>query len=511
MAPLTGALVSSSTTTPRTTCAAAGAAISAAANNGYRSLRTMAEGYGLEAGCVRAGCADRRSGASLRAMATFDSAADVPAAIYERRRKAVFDALGRGVMVLPAASEQLKSGDSEIRYRPDSELFFVSGVDEPESVAVLSGGDEPRFLLFVRERDPAAELWSGPRLGPEGAAERFDAHEVHSLKEMGERLPSVLQDADRIFYRLGRSGPAESLVTGAFAVARSRGRRTGTGPRALLDPGEILDELRLRKDAHEIQRLRRAAALSVEGQRRGMAVTGPGVGEWVVEAEVNAAFRRGGATGPAYETIVGSGPNACVLHYVANTRVMEEGDLVLLDAGAELALYAGDITRTFPASGRFTSAQRDLYDVVEGARAEAMASVRPGATMADVHEVALHVLVEGMVSLGILAGDVEGLIDERAYRDFYPHQTSHWLGLDVHDPGDYARDGKSRTLEPGMVFSVEPGLYVRPGSEGGAVPFAGMGIRVEDDVLVTEDGHENLTAALPTAPDEVEALVGAER
>lgn len=444
-------------------------------------------------------------------MSIPDPAASVPASVFQRRRDAVFDALGKGALVLPAAQQQLKSRDTEVPYRPDSELFYVSGVTEPQSVAVLVGGDERRFVLFVRERDADAELWNGPRLGPEGAADRFGADEVRPLGDLPTRLPVLLRGADRVFFRLGRRGTVESLVTEALATARSRGPRTGTGPRALVDPGQILDEMRLRKDEHEIQRIRQAAALSVEGHRCGMGSAGAGVGEWVVESAVNAAFRRGGGTGPAYETIVGSGANACVLHYVANGRIMEDGDLVLLDAGAEVGLYSGDITRTFPAGGRFTPRQRDLYQVVDRARSAAVSAVRPGVTIAQVHERAVRVLVEGMVSLGILTGDADALISERAYLGFYPHQTSHWLGLDVHDPGDYARDGSSRTLEPGMVFTVEPGLYVRPDAGGGAGAFAGMGIRVEDDVLVTEEGHENLTATLPTAPDDVEQMVGAHR
>ncbi|MGD8320322.1 MAG: aminopeptidase P N-terminal domain-containing protein [Gemmatimonadota bacterium] len=442
-------------------------------------------------------------------MSIADPAAGVPASVFQDRRRTVFEALGAGAMVLPSAVQHLKSRDSELPYRPDSELFYVSGVSEPGSVAVLLGGDEPRFALFVRARDPDVELWSGPQLGPDAAADRFGADEVHPMSELSRRLPDLLHSADRIYYRLGRHTEVEAVVSGALARARSRGPRTGTGPRALVDPGEILDEMRLRKDLHEIERLRQAAVLSVEGHRTGMAAAGPGVGEWMVEAEVNATFRRGGGSGPAYETIVGSGPNACVLHYVTNSRVMEEGDLVLLDAGAERALYAGDITRTFPVSGRFTPAQRDLYEVVDRARAESVAMVRPGTTIGAVHDRALRILVDGMVQLGVLSGDADELIETGAYRAFYPHQTSHWLGLDVHDPGDYARRGASRTLEPGMVFTVEPGLYVRPDAEGGAAAFAGTGIRVEDDVLVTEDGCENLTGALPTAPADVEAMVGA--
>jgi Xaa-Pro aminopeptidase len=370
------------------------------------------------------------------------------------------------------------------------------------------GGADPRFVLFVPSPDPDTELWTGPVPGPEGAAERFGADETFPLSELPERLPRLLQDGDRIHYRFGRGDGVERMVLEALARARMRGPRKGTGPRGVVDPGEILDEMRLVKDVHEIARLRAAAELSVEGQRAAAGALGPGRGEWMVEAAVDGCFRRGGAAGPAYGTIVGSGPNACVLHYVANARVMERGEVVLVDAGAELALYAGDVTRTWPVDGRFTAAQRAVYDVVERARASAVDLVGPGVTTAQVHDVAVRVLTEGLVALGVLAGDPDTLVEEGAYKAWYPHQTSHWIGLDVHDPGDYARGGAARALEAGMVFTVEPGLYFRADADGPAKPYAGIGVRIEDDVLVTAGGHENLTRALPTAAEEVEAMVG---
>lgn len=431
----------------------------------------------------------------------------IPPSVFETRRDAALRALGDGVMVLPAAPVSLRSRDTEFPYRPDSELFYLTGLLEPETVAVLVGGAEPRTMLFVRERDPEAELWSGPRMGPDGAAEVSGVREVHPRGELEGRLAGLLGGGDRIHVRLGRHPGLDAAVVAALAQARSRGARTGTGPRAVVDPGEILDEFRLRKDVHELQRMRAAAALTLEGHRAGVGVIRAGAGEWEVEAAIDAAFRTGGGSGPGYETIVGSGPNACVLHYVANSRIIEDGDLVLVDAGAEFGLYQGDVTRVYPASGTFTAEQRAVYEVVDAARVAGLARVAPGVSVADVHRSAVAVLAEGLVALGVLSGPADDVVAQESYRPLFPHQTSHWLGLDVHDPGDYTVGGASRVLEPGMVLTVEPGLYFPAGSEGGAARFAGMGVRLEDDILVTEGGGEILTAALPTAMDAIEGLL----
>ena len=462
-----------------------------------------------------------------------------PPELFARRREAVLEELADGTMVLPAAPLRYRSRDTEHRYRPDSELFYLTGVTEPGSVAVLrSWADEDRFVLFVRERNAEAERWSGSRLGPDGAAERFGADAVHPLGELEERMPDLLAGGRSVHFRLGGDG-VPGLIGGTSAAARCRtlvlrslerarrkGPRRGTGPRAVIDPGEILDELRLRKDEAELERIRRAAALTVEGFREGLGAVGAGVGEWEVEAALESSLRRAGAEGPAFPTIVGSGANACILHYVENGRRMEEGDLVLVDGGAEVDLYHGDVTRTVPVSGAFGPEQRALYDIVEEARRTAVAAVEPGATVADVHQACLRVLVEGMVEVGLLTGEVEALLEEDAHEAYFPHRTSHWLGLDVHDPGDYARGGENRILEAGMVLTVEPGLYVpatgpgdgREGEEAAeyldpeaAARFAGIGIRIEDDVLVTADGRENLTADLPTDPDAVSELAGRTR
>lgn len=443
--------------------------------------------------------------------------AGVPADVILGRRDRVLDALAGDAMVLPAGPVLHRSGDSELPYRPDSELYYLTGLKEPEVVLVLRGfADEQRTVLFVRSRSRDAELWTGPRMGPEGASELPGVDEAHPVEELPRRLPELLDGAGRVYFRLGCRPQVERAVVSALQHARARGARKGKGPRGAIDPGEILDEMRLRKGPEEIRAIRHACRVTTLGFQEALGAVRPGAGEWQVEAAIEHAFRREGAEGPAFATIVGSGTNACVLHYISNSRTMESGDLVLVDAGAEVGLYSGDVTRTVPVTGRFSPRQRDVYDLVEAARTAAVERIRPGATVADVHDAATRTLVQGLVELEVLSGDVDELIEEGDYRRFFPHRTSHWLGLDTHDPGDYMRDGESRVLESGMVLTVEPGLYFRPpenGEEGDedpdrAAPFRGVGIRIEDDVLVTESGAEVLTAHLPTEPDRVAGLVG---
>ncbi len=434
-----------------------------------------------------------------------------PPEVFAQRRERALKRLGKGVMVLPAAPTLYRSRDVEVRYRPDSELFYVSGVTEPEAVAVLSGeGGSERFTLFVRPRDAEGELWNGPRLGPERAKEIFGADAAYPLDELDTRLPSLLQGPDRVFFRLGHESRAQAIVLSALKRARLKGPRRGIGPRAIVDPGLVLDDLRLVKDAHEIDRIRRAAALSVGAFRTALDTVRPGLGEWELESLIEQAFRAGGGGGPAYPTIVGSGANACILHYVENDCPIAKGDLILVDAGAELDMYAADITRTFPASGSFSGVQRAVYEIVARANRAAVRTVAPGSTIADVHAAALEVLMEGLADLRVLEGDAAMLIEEEAYKPYFPHQTSHWLGLDLHDVGDYARDAESRVLEPGMVLTVEPGLYFRPDlmeSSTRGSELSGIGVRVEDDVLVTADGNEILTGGLPVAAGEIEELI----
>ncbi len=432
-----------------------------------------------------------------------------PQDVFVERRARVLDALEDGAMVLPAAPILVRAGDSELPYRPDSELFYLTGFTEPECVLVLRGfADEARVVLFSRPRDPKAELWTGARVGPEEARSLLSVDEGRSIEELDVQLPSLLEGADRVFFRLGREPRSEVGVLAALKKARTEGRAKGSGPRGTMDPGVILDDLRLRKDPKEIEAIREAAAITVRGFEAAFARLRPGMGEWEMEAELEATFRRLGAVGPAFASIVGSGANGCVLHYIENSRRMEAGDLVLVDAGAESRMYASDVSRTVPVSGRFSPEQRDVYEVVEAARKEAVGTIRPGARLSDVHDGVVRQLVRGLLELGVLEGGEEGLIEAEAYKPFFPHRASHWLGLDTHDVGDYARNGTSRQLETGMVLTVEPGLYFAPSDE--ETPFVGTGIRIEDDVLVTDDGAEILTAGLPTDPERVAALVGTE-
>jgi Xaa-Pro aminopeptidase len=428
---------------------------------------------------------------------------------FVQRRTRVLQGLGGGALILPAAPIRHRSRDTEHRYRPDSELFYLTGCTDPGVVAVLRDAEEESFVLFVPRRDPKGDVWVGVRMGPEEAQERFGADAVYALEEMEEQLPRLLRPHHRIFFRLGVHFRVEALVVGALRWARSRGPRTGEGPRAVEDPGELLDNLRLVKEPEEISRIRKAASLTVAAFRETVGATRPGMGEWEVEALLESAFRRGGARGPAFPTIVGSGENGCVLHYVDNQDTIDGDRLVLLDGGAEVDLYSGDVSRTYPSGGRFSDRQRDVYDTVLRAHQAAISRVCPGSTMAQVHDAALEELTRGLVELGVLKGEVEVLLAGKAWEPHFPHRTSHWLGLDVHDVGDYASKTGPRALEPGMVLTVEPGLYFPSSSDAPSHPYMGIGVRIEDDLLVTEDGAENLTGSLPVAPGELEALVGA--
>jgi Xaa-Pro aminopeptidase len=445
------------------------------------------------------------------------------------RRTRALEALGQGAMVLPSAPRVYRAGDSELPYRPDSELFYLTGWTEPDAVLVLRGfAEEDRTVLYVAARDATAEQWTGVRRGPVRAALELGIADVRPMARLQEELAGLLAGADRVHARLtetrGHGDPVAPVVfrslLAALSHARARGARTGAGPRGVVDPGGILDEMRLRKDPEEIQALRQAAAASVQGFEALLAAVARGEirSEADGEAELLRAFRRAGGAGPAYAPIVAAGSNACILHYTDNRAPLRQGELVLVDAGAEVRLHAGDITRTFPVSGRFAPAQRELYQVVEAARASAVEACRPGRTMAGVHEAAARVLTEGLVELGVLRGDPALLLAQDAVRPFFPHRTSHWLGLDTHDPGDHLVDGHPRPLEAGMVLTVEPGLYFPPAGLFGdeelqdpdpAAPFRGLGIRIEDDILVTDQGPENLTAALPTEMDALEARLSA--
>ena len=424
--------------------------------------------------------------------------------IFAARRARVLESLGGSALVL--RSEVKDSGG---RHQPDRDLFYLTGVCEPGAVAVLRpDGEDGDFVLFVRPRNPDEELWNGDRLGPERAGEAFGADSTYGNDQLGEHLPRLLAEATDVHFRLGADSPVQEAVVGSLRTARLRGPRKGVGPFALVDPGRLLDPLRLVKDSEELSRIRRAATITVEAFKEMLGTVRPGVGEWEIEGRLDGAFRQKGARGTAYPTIVGSGANACVLHYVDNDCTLRDGDLVLVDAGAEVDLYKSDVTRTLPVAGSFTVSQRAIYDLVLEAHDRAIAAVRPGATIESIHHAARDTFVEGLLALGLVRGSPAEVIESEAYKPFFPHQTSHWLGLDVHDVGDYAASGAPRVLEPGMVLTVEPGLYFPDSLEGSELEeYVGIGIRIEDDVVVTVDGHEVLTAGLPASADEIERLV----
>jgi len=433
------------------------------------------------------------------------------ATLYAARRARVLSALAPdGVMILPAAPELRLGRDLELRYQPDPDLYYLTGYTEPEAVAVLAPfrTDAP-FTLFVRPRDPERELWTGPRGGTDAALAVFGADEAYPIAELSERLPAIVAEAGTVYFRLGTGrDDVEALVRTSLIRAQRGRQREGRGPRALVDPGAILDDMRLFKDAHEIELLREAARITADAFREAAPRIRPGAGEWEIEAALDAGFRRRGASGPAFPTIVAAGANATVLHYTDNAAPLEAGQLLLIDAGARYRMYCGDISRTFPISGAFTPAQRDLYDAVLAAHDAAIALVQPGNTIEQVHEAALRTALAALIDLGVLRGTVDELLERKEeYHPFLPHRTSHWLGLDVHDVGDYKTAGEPRRLEPGMVLTVEPGIYLPATHEAVPAALRGTGIRIEDDVLVTPSAHEVLTATLPTAAVEVEALL----
>ena len=427
-------------------------------------------------------------------------------ALLRARRARVLDALGEGVMLLPAATEQLRSGDTHFPFRQDSDFGYVTGFPEPDAVAVLVAGDEKPYTLFVRQRDPEQAVWVGPRAGVEGAIEDYEADVAHPLDVLEKELPAVLGKATQVFLPLGREDALTRRLWTLVRWAHAQRPRTGAGPSVLRDSGDILHELRLTKEPAEIARLRDTIAIAAEAHREAMRTVRPGMHEYEIEAMIDAIFRRRGATGPAYPSIVASGANATILHYTANDRPVAPDELLLIDAGSERAGYCADVTRTFPTGRRYSPPQRDLYDAVLASQLAAIAAARPGATLEAIHSTAVRVLAEALIALELLSGSVDEAVEKETYKRFYMHRTSHWLGRDVHDVGQYRIGDTPRALEPGMVFTVEPGLYVPVDADDVPAPFRGIGIRIEDDVLVTASGVEVLSAAVPKQVEEIETL-----
>ena len=412
----------------------------------------------------------------------------------------------QGVAVVRTAPERPRNRDSSYPFRFDSYFYYLSGFPEPEAVLVLVAGAKAKSILFCREKSPEREVWDGFRYGPDQAREIFGFEEAHPISELDELMPQLLADQPAIFCDVGSDGDWDSRVIGWINKVRAQVRSGVTAPAEICDIRLFLDDMRLIKDSHELGTMRRAAAISTDAHRRAMRATRPGLREYEIEAEIVHEFRRRGAQAPAYTPIVAGGANSCVLHYVQNDAILKDGDLLLIDAGCELDGYASDITRTFPVGGKFAGPQRDIYEMVLAAQTAAIAEIKPGAEWENPHNAAVRVLAQGMVDVGLCKGTVDGAIESGDYRRFFMHRTGHWLGLDVHDAGDYKRNGKWVELKPGMVLTIEPGCYVRPG-EGVPERFWNIGVRIEDDALVTGSGCEIITAAAPKKIEDIESLM----
>ena len=425
---------------------------------------------------------------------------------FVQRRARLAGALGEGVLVMPTAPERVRNADSQYDYRWDSGFYYLTGFREPESVLVIALGKKPRHILFCREKNLAREIWDGYRFGPEVAREAFGFDEAYPIGELDQRLPELIANQDVLHTTVGADPQWDVRVTGWLNAVRAKARTGVTAPVEIREARAMVNDMRLIKDGQELAIMRRAAEISGAAHVRAMRAALPGRREYEVEAELIHEFCRNGARAPAYGSIVASGANACVLHYRENSAVLRKGDLMLIDAGCELDSYAADITRTFPIGGRFSGPQKDIYELVLASQEAAIRMVKPGADFVAYHDAATRVLARGFIDLKLCKGTVDAVIESGSYKQFYMHRTGHWLGLDVHDAGDYMLRGKWRKLAPGMVLTVEPGCYVRPG-KGVPKAFWNIGVRIEDDVLVTGKGREVLTAACPKTVKQVEEAV----
>jgi Xaa-Pro aminopeptidase len=428
---------------------------------------------------------------------------------FKERRRRAREAIGDATLVVFAAPHLLRNNDVEHEWRQESDFHYLTGFDEPESVLVLRGGNEPRFVLFVRPRDAERETWDGPRAGVEGAVSDYGADAAFPVSELSAELPGLLGNVESVHYALGRVRGNDDVVLRALEGVRRMARRGVGCPRSIVDPALALHEQRLIKRPDEIALMERALEITRAGHLAVMQRSRPGMFEYEAEALLRGTFRQHGSERQAYPPIVGSGPNATVLHYVRNDRKMEPGDLLLVDAGCEYDYYASDVTRTFPVSGSFSAPQRAAYELVLKAQLAAIDAVKPGVTLDEVHLAAVKVLAQGLIDLGLIAEPLEQALEAERYKPWYMHRTSHWLGMDVHDVGAYYLERKPRPLQPGMVLTVEPGLYFTAGDERVRPEFRGIGIRIEDDVLVTETGARVLSEAIPKHIDAVEQACAA--
>ncbi|MFL9709165.1 Xaa-Pro aminopeptidase [Methylobacillus sp. Pita1] len=428
---------------------------------------------------------------------------------FKARRQALMQKMVHGVAVIPTAAEVVRNRDSHYPYRFDSYFYYLTGFEEPESVVLLVAGEAPKSILFCRDKDIEREIWDGFRHGPSGAREVFGFDEAYSISELDQRVGEYLANQPQLFFALGADPAWDQRLGGWLKHLASQARSGIAAPAAIVDVRRLLDDMRLIKSPYELELMRKAAKITVDAHKRAMQKARPGMMEYEVEAEILHEFYRHGSRAPAYTSIVAGGGNACVLHYVTNKNKLEDGDLLLIDAGCELEGYAADITRTFPVNGKFSAVQKDVYELVLAAQEAAIAQVRPGRHWNAPHEAALNVLVQGLIDFGLCQGSLDGVLESGDYRRFYMHRTGHWLGLDVHDAGEYKQaDGAWRPLQPGMALTVEPGCYIRP-AENVPEHFWNIGIRIEDNAVVTADGHEITTAAAPKTVQEIEDWMAA--
>jgi len=428
---------------------------------------------------------------------------------FRSRRKVLKQNLGLDAIVIaPSAPEQVRNGDVFYPYRPDSDFFYLTGFQEPQSVAVIiPERKQGEYLLFCRESNRTAEIWNGKRAGLVGACDDFDADDAFPITDLDDILPGLLENKKRIYYSMGRYKSFDQKLINWVSQVGSLGRSGIHAPDQFISLSQVIHEMRLFKSSHEVEIMKKAAAISSEAHIKAMKMARPGINEFQIEAELTSSFISQGARHPAYPSIVGGGKNACILHYTENNSVIEDGDLVLVDAGAEYEFYAADITRTFPINGVFSDEQRAIYEVVLEAQTAAIEQVRPGNIWDDPHKAAVRVITEGLVDLQILTGEVNNLVESEAYRPYFMHKTGHWLGLDVHDVGEYKIDDQWRSFEPGMVTTVEPGLYLSRGIPGLDPKWFDIGVRIEDDVLVTNIGNEVITSGVPKVISEIEGLM----
>ncbi len=428
---------------------------------------------------------------------------------YPKRRRRLMQMMGHNsIAILPAAPLLTRNRDVEHPYRPDSNFYYLSGFDEPDAVIVLvPGRPQGEYILFCQERDPKMEMWNGPRAGQEGACETFGADDAFPIDDIDEILSGLLEDREKVFYTMGFSAEFDHKMMEWLNLVREKSRVGIHAPNEFVALDHLLHEMRLYKSRSEIKTMRDAARISAKAHCRAMQMCQPGMMEYQLEAELRHEFALHGCREQAYQAIVGGGHNACVLHYIKNDAMLQAGELVLIDAGAEKQCYAADITRTFPINGTFSEAQKAIYEVVLAAQEAAIEAVKPGNHWNDPHDAAVRAITKGLKKLGLIKGDLRTLIKKEAYRRFFVHRTGHWLGMDVHDVGEYKIDGVWRLLEAGMVLTVEPGIYIPAGSKGIAKKWWGIGVRIEDDILVTQEGHEILSSGAPKTVQEIEALM----